>query len=131
MRVVFWSKRPLAFKRADVPLARRIAYHLSLGVSRGKLGTGPHHLADTGTQHVDVAGPRGLDAVRAAAQLRVVGKSVEWRDVLRKATQVSATDTTVLVTGDSGTGKIVARFIHAASAPKKRALRGPELRGVA
>ena len=38
MRVAFWSKRPLAFNRTHVPLARRIAYHLGLGVSRGKVG---------------------------------------------------------------------------------------------
>ena len=54
--------------------------------------------------------------MKAAAHLRVVGESVEWRGVLRKATQVAATDTTVLLTGESGTGKeVVARFIHAAS----------------
>ena len=59
----------------------------------------------------------GLDSLKAAAQLRVVGESVEWREVLRKATLVSPTDTTVLITGESGTGKeVVARFIHAASA---------------
>ena len=52
---------------------------------------------------------------------RVVGESVEWRGVLRKATQVASTDTTVLVTGESGTGKeVVARFIHAASARRNR-----------
>src|SRR5205814_1787647 len=43
----------------------------------------------------------------------------EWLDVLKKATQVAATDTTVLLSGDSGTGKeVVARFIHRASARK-------------
>ena len=31
VRVAFWSKQPLAFNRAHVPLARRIAYHLGLG----------------------------------------------------------------------------------------------------
>jgi two-component system response regulator FlrC len=37
--------------------------------------------------------------------------------VLKQATQVAATDTTVLLLGDSGTGKeVVARFIHRASA---------------
>ena len=46
-----------------------------------------------------------------------MGKSTEWLGVLKKATQVSETDTTVLVTGESGTGKeVVARFIHRASA---------------
>ena len=60
---------------------------------------------------------RGVDRLKAAARLQVVGESAEWRGVLRKATQVAPTDTTVLVTGESGTGKeVVARFIHAASA---------------
>ena len=57
----------------------------------------------------------------AGAHLQVVGESGEWRGVLRKATQVASTDTTVLVTGKSGTGKeVVARFIHAASARRRR-----------
>ncbi|HXV63277.1 MAG TPA: sigma 54-interacting transcriptional regulator [Vicinamibacteria bacterium] len=46
----------------------------------------------------------------------VVGESVERRDVLKKATQVAATDTTVLLSGESGTGKeVIARFLHRAS----------------
>src|SRR5207237_2058782 len=50
---------------------------------------------------------------------RIVGQSEEWKDVMRKATQVAATDTTGLITGESGTGKeVVARFIHRASARK-------------
>ena len=48
--------------------------------------------------------------------LRVVGQSPEWRQVLRKATQVAWTDTTVFLQGESGTGKeVLARFIHHAS----------------
>jgi len=50
---------------------------------------------------------------------RVIGQSPEWRQVLRKAAQVAATDTTVFLQGESGTGKeVVARFIHRAS-PRK------------
>jgi DNA-binding NtrC family response regulator len=48
-----------------------------------------------------------------------IGESAEWKDVLRKATKVSATEATVLLEGESGTGKeVVARFIHRAS-PRK------------
>ena len=52
----------------------------------------------------------------------MVGESAEWQGVLRKATQVSQTDTTVLITGESGTGKkeVVARFIHETSPRKSR-----------
>jgi len=119
VRVAFWSKRPLAFNRTHVPLARRIAYHLGLGVGRGKLGTVTDPIVDARATRVDPGVQPGVDRLKAAAQLRVVGESAEWRAVLRKAAQVSATDTTVLVTGESGTGKeVVARFIHAASARK-------------
>lgn len=75
---------------------------------------------DDRAPRISADGPRGLDHP-AGAHVRVVGESLEWRGVLRKATQVAATDTTVLVTGESGTGKeVVARFIHAASARKNR-----------
>jgi len=48
-----------------------------------------------------------------------IGQSAEWKGVLRKATQVAATETTVLLQGESGTGKeVVARFIHRESRRK-------------
>ena len=113
--VAFWSKRPLAFNRTHVPLARRIAYHLGLAVGRGKIAKVTPRDEDR-TQRVDASVQKGVDRLKAAAQLRVVGESVEWREVLHKATQVAPTDTTVLISGESGTGKeVVARFIHAAS----------------
>jgi transcriptional regulator with PAS, ATPase and Fis domain len=47
---------------------------------------------------------------------RPVGQSPAWREVLRRAIQVAATDTTTCLQGESGVGKeIVARFIHRAS----------------
>ena len=56
----------------------------------------------------------GRDSGRPA-----IGQSAEWKDVLRKATQVSATEAIVLLQGESGTGKeVMARFIHRSS-PRK------------
>ena len=121
VRIAFWSKRPRAFNRTHVPLARRIAYHLGLGAQCRTLGRTTHQTDDARAQRADAGVQRGVDQLAAGTHLRVVGESVEWRGVLRKATQVAATDTTVLVTGASGTGKeVVARFIHAASARRSR-----------
>ena len=48
--------------------------------------------------------------------LRPVGSSKQWREVLEQATRVAPALTTVLVTGESGTGKeIVARLVHRGS----------------
>ena len=58
-----------------------------------------------------------LDDVRLTGP---VGQSPAWRDVLRRAIQVAATDTTTCLQGESGVGKdVVARLIHRAS-PRRR-----------
>jgi two-component system NtrC family response regulator len=50
-----------------------------------------------------------------------VGVSPAWREVIRRATQVAATDATTCLQGESGTGKeVIARFIHQRS-PRWRA----------
>ena len=113
--VAFWSKQPNAFGPEDLPLARRIGGHLAVGVAYGQVAREARHPAK------DQARPERLDSrvhmvSGPAKHARGVGVSAEWQEVLRKATQVAATDTTVLVTGESGTGKeVVARFIHRAS----------------
>jgi transcriptional regulator with PAS, ATPase and Fis domain len=42
-----------------------------------------------------------------------IGTSHAWREVIRRATQVAATEATTCLQGESGTGKeVIARFIH-------------------
>jgi len=50
----------------------------------------------------------------------VIGTTPQWRAVLKRASQVAATDATTCLQGESGTGKeVVARFIHDTS-PRSR-----------
>src|SRR5262245_29521428 len=50
----------------------------------------------------------------------VFGTSAAWRDVLRLAARVAATEATTCLQGESGTGKeVVARYIHSRS-PRRR-----------
>ena len=59
-----------------------------------------------------------MDAGRASEH--IVGESPAWRNVLKRATQVAAMETTVCLHGESGTGKeVVARHLHRLS-PRRR-----------
>jgi len=121
MGLGFWSKQVRAFSRDDVQVARRVADHVALAVSHEQLAEAARQVAEAHARaerleaHVQSL-TRELDS---KSEIRVVGRSAEWMDVLKKAAQVAETETTVLVSGESGTGKeVVARFIHRAS-PRK------------
>jgi transcriptional regulator with GAF, ATPase, and Fis domain len=115
----FWSKRPQAFDQRDVPVARRIADHVALAVSHEQLADAARQVSEARARAERLESRVQTLAEELELKIghgRVVGQSAEWMDVLKKATQVAATDTTVLLSGESGTGKeVVARFIHRAS----------------
>jgi two-component system response regulator FlrC len=120
MGLGFWSKRPGAFARSDVPVARRIADHVALAVSHEQLAEAASQVAEARAR-AERLESRVLSLAEELESKtghgRVIGQSAEWLAVLKKATQVAATETTVLLSGESGTGKeVVARFIHRASA---------------
>ena len=122
IELTFWSKQPGVFTALDLPTARRIADYIALSVSHEQLVEADRQAAEAQAraERLEARVQMLSEQLESKAQIRVVGDSAEWRDVLKRATQVAETDTTVLVTGESGTGKeVVARFIHRAS-PRSR-----------
>jgi transcriptional regulator with PAS, ATPase and Fis domain len=117
----FWSKTRAAFSRSDVQVARRVADHVALAVSHEQLAEAARQVAEVQAraERLEARVHSLTRELESKSEVRIVGRSAQWLDVLKKATQVAETETTVLVNGESGTGKeVVARFIHRAS-PRK------------
>src|SRR5262249_40920767 len=110
------------FTLSDVPIARRIADHITLAVSHEQLATAAKSFAEAHARAERLesrVNARVSEVWRQPGRGRVVGHSESWLDVLKKATQVASTETTVLLSGASGTGtEVVARFIHRSSSRK-------------
>ncbi len=99
-------------------MARHIAGYVGLAFSHRQLAEAQRRAAGAGrAERLEVR----VKSLAAELDLKTgvghaVGQSPAWKDVLKKATQVAATETTALLQGESGTGKeVVARFIHRAS----------------
>jgi len=122
MTLVFSSKRANAFSRDELPVARLVADYIALAVSHEQLAEAERRMAEARAREERLEAR--VKSLAAELDLksglgRAIGVSAEWKEVLKKATQVAETDTTVLLQGESGTGKeVVARFIHRAS-PRK------------
>jgi transcriptional regulator with PAS, ATPase and Fis domain len=119
--VLHFSSRSVgAFTEQDVPLARHIALHVALGLSHEQLAEAAQQAraerarAQRLERRVQALA-EALDSRRGYG--RMAGVSPMWTQVVKAATQVAATEATVLLTGESGTGKeVIARYIHRGSA---------------
>ncbi len=118
--LIFVSKVKNLYKEEDVLIARRVADHVSLALSHQRLAEEEHRAGEE-RRRAEVLQERvqalrtELDAVSGSP--RILGESQSWKDALNQAAKVAPIETTVLLTGESGTGKdVVARFIHRGSA---------------
>jgi transcriptional regulator with GAF, ATPase, and Fis domain len=123
---VFWSKQADAFHRSDVPSAAKIAELCTVAVSRERLAP-EISLAEMPATNIGAPLRNSRDGFQRAGAIETRADSAErprqrssaWNAVIQTATQVAASDTTVLLVGETGTGKeVIARLIYNESARK-------------
>ena len=120
--LLFLSKQVNGFTTHDVPVAQQIAAYVALAVSHEQLAEAERQDVEARlrAEKLDArvhAVTLGLDV--EAGRPVAIGRSAEWKDVLRRMTLVASTEATVFIQGESGTGKeVIARSIHRLSARK-------------
>jgi len=122
--VNFFSRQPGWFRREDLPIAERVAGYIGLLMSHHRLAEQARSAAEANAraERLESRVRQLTDELDArGGYRRVIGESPQWREILKKATQVAGTEATVLLLGESGTGKeVIARLIHRASARRDR-----------
>jgi transcriptional regulator with PAS, ATPase and Fis domain len=120
LALLFFAKEAHAFTLDDFPGARQIADYVALAVAHEQLAEAQRQGAEARirSERFDSRVHTIAEtADRRSGRSQTIGQSAEWRNVLKRATQVASTETTVFLQGESGTGKeVIARFIHRASA---------------
>src|SRR5260370_20590794 len=114
------SHAPEQYTEADVPAARRIADLVALAFAHERLAEEERRRAEVQERAVHLEGrvARLTAELETAEGHRAIGASKAWREVLAQAAKVAAAETTVLLTGESGTGKDgVAHLIPRGSPP--------------
>ena len=116
------SLRRKAYSREMEPFARLIAGQFAAVLGRSRLASralidrgAKSRLQDENTQL------RGALTLPSAEIPGLIGASPPWRRMLQKMALVAKSDATVLIRGETGTGKeLVARAIHGFSSRKDR-----------
>jgi formate hydrogenlyase transcriptional activator len=119
--MVFGRTRPSAFPPDEVAILEDVARPVTTAVANALAFEEIQKLRSQ-LEDENLA-LRDEIAASATAAGGIVGASPALREVLERVARVAATDSTVLITGETGTGKeLVARAIHAGSKRAKRAM---------
>jgi len=117
--MMFASRRPNAYDAGDADLARRVADHVTLVIAFQRMAEESRQASEARERAAALETrvqslKREIDEISGYG--RVIGESSGWKSAVKLATQVAATEATVLLLGESGTGKeVIARYIHRAS----------------
>ncbi len=113
------SKRRNAFSERDLGLAEQVGHHLSQAISN-LLAYGEIHALKEQLEQENVY--LREEIVGSADLKQLVGGSAALQKTLKTIEQVAPTNSTVLITGETGTGKeLVAQAIHQLSPRKEKA----------
>jgi formate hydrogenlyase transcriptional activator len=116
--VVFTSKQACAYEAQDLPFLRLVANQVAVAVENALAFQEIEEL------NAKLAKEKAYleEEVRTEHEFGdIVGESKVLREVLNKIETVATTDSTVLVCGETGTGKeLIARALHELSARRER-----------
>jgi len=112
------SRTAAAFSQADVDFVRQIAQQIAIGVKNAL----EHRKLSENAERVSEQKSYLEDEIRAEQDFEdIVGSSSALRQVLQQVETVAPTDSTVLIQGETGTGKeLIARAIHDRSSRRGR-----------
>jgi len=116
--MVLGSRKQNSFIQADLDLLSQVSGQISLAIDNalayGRLSASRDHLEDQRVYlESEISSDYNFDDI--------VGRSPAFRNVLEQVTIVAPTDSTILLHGETGTGKeLIARAIHKLSSRSQR-----------
>jgi formate hydrogenlyase transcriptional activator len=117
----FSSRKPGAYLTEHEPVMRLIAQHVSHAIEKARLAGSLSATREIRSRLRDENSQLREALTRAPELIELVGESPPWRKTLRKIEVVAGSDATVLLRGETGTGKeLIARAIHRLSRRKDR-----------
>jgi formate hydrogenlyase transcriptional activator len=116
--LVFVSRQPSAYDETSLPFLRQVANQVAVAVENALT------FEEIETLNDKLAKEKAYleDEVRTEHEFGdIVGESISLREVLKRAETVAPTDSTVLVCGETGTGKeLIGRAVHELSGRRER-----------